>query len=142
MFSLFHPTRRDVRITRVHIAHKGVLNVKKVLIGGILFAALMVIGLAAGIDGRWEGTFSSPNGDMDLVFNFKTDGQNLTGTVDSQMGEMPISNGKIDGDEFSFDVDAMGEAITHKGTVNGDSIHMKVSSSFGEWELDLNRAKQ
>ncbi len=115
---------------------------KKLLISVILFLTFMVIGLAAGIDGRWEGTFSSPDGDMDLVFNFKADGQNLTGSVDSQMGEMPISNGKINGDEFSFDVDAMGEAITHKGKVDGDKIHLNVSSSFGEWELDISRAKE
>jgi hypothetical protein len=116
--------------------------VKKALVSGILFLALMAIAVAADIDGRWEGTFSTPNGDMNLVFNFKADGQNLTGTVESQMGEQPITNGKIDGNEISFDVDAMGNTISHKGTLNGDKIHLTVSSSFGEWEMDLTRAKE
>lgn len=114
---------------------------KKALIGGLVVLAVVAIALGAGLDGRWVGTVSSPNGDMDLTFVFKTDGENVTGSVETEMGSLPISNGKLAGDALSFDVDFNGESIAHKGTFSGDKIHLSVSSSFGDWEMDLSRAQ-
>ena len=56
---------------------------------------------------------------MDLVFNFKAIGDSLAGTVESPMGEMPITNGKIDGKTFSFDVNAGEMTISHQCTADG-----------------------
>jgi hypothetical protein len=47
------------------------------------------------------------------------------------MGEMPFSNGKVDGKEFSFDLDMMGTTIKHKGTVEGNEIKMKSEGGPG-----------
>ena len=63
---------------------------------------------------------------MELIFTFKVDGNRLTGTVSGPMGEMPISDGKVDGDAITFTVDAMGQKILHNGTVSGDEMKIKV----------------
>ncbi len=84
------------------------------------------------IDGRWQGEMGNPDmGNMVLVFNFKVDGETLTGTVESDMGNMPISNGKVNGADFSFDVDAGGMVISHQCVYSDETISMTVPG-FGD----------
>jgi len=90
------------------------------------------IGQAQGIDGKWKGEMQSPNGPFELTFSFKVVGDSLTGAVISQMGEMPISNGKITGKTFTFDVNMNDMSINHQCTFMSDSISMKVQGFQGE----------
>lgn len=95
----------------------------------------MVLGaltcMAAGIEGKWKTSMEGPDGKMEIVFTFKVNGNVLTGTVSTPMGEMPISNGKINGNEFSFDIDMNGNPMPHKGTLDGDVIKMKMTGGPG-----------
>ena len=101
------------------------------------------IGHAQGIDGKWKGEMQSPNGPMELTFSFKASGDSLTGAVIGQMGEMPISNGKISGKTFSFDVSVNDMTISHQCTVMSDSISMKVQGFQGEpMEIILKRVPE
>jgi len=95
------------------------------------------IGLAQDINGKWKGQMQSPNGPMDLVFNFKANGDSLSGTVESPMGELPITNGKIDGKTFFFQVNAGEMTISHQCTAMGDSIAMKVPGMQGGETMEL-----
>jgi hypothetical protein len=95
------------------------------------------IGFAQDINGKWKGQMQSPNGPMDLVFNFKAIGDSLSGTVESPMGELPISNGKINGKTFFFLVNAGEMTISHQCTVMGDSISMKVPGMQGGDTMEL-----
>ena len=97
--------------------------------------------LAAGIDGQWMGTVETPNGPVELTYTFKVDGTTLTGSIGSAMGELPISNGKVDGDSFTFDLDLQDTVIQHEGTLAGDSIQLKSTGPWGENELTLTRAQ-
>lgn len=96
---------------------------------------------ASNIDGKWKGKMKSPDGDMELTFNFKvvkTD--SLTGTVQGPMGEMNISNGKVNDNTFTFDVDANGMSIHHQCKLLNDSISMKVSGfQGGDMEIILKK---
>ncbi len=100
------------------------------------------IGFAQDINGKWKGQMQSPNGPMDLAFNFKAAGDTLTGTVEGPMGEMPISKGKITGKTFYFEVSAGDMLIRHQCTALGDSILMKVPEMMGgeTMEIILKRA--
>ncbi len=125
---------------------------KKLLFAFVAILLGTVVSTAAGIDGKWKTTMEGPNGSMDLVFTFKVDGPVMTGTVSTPMGEMPISDGKFDGKEFSFNVDMNGSKIQHKGTLEGETLKMKVTglrgpdgNSDGEdhgQEMVLNRVVQ
>ena len=112
---------------------------------GLALTLSAAAALAADITGTWTGTAQGPNGDIQLTFTFKQDGTNLTGSVQGPMGDsMEITNGKIDGDKFSFDVSFNGGTIHHEGTVNGDEIKMttKFGSSDSQGaELTLTRMK-
>ncbi len=98
---------------------------------------------AVNIDGRWQGEMGSPDmGTMVLIFNFKVDGEDLIGTVESDMGEMVISNGKVNGAEFSFDVDAGGMVISHQCTYADDTITMTVPGFGDNSEVILERVQE
>jgi hypothetical protein len=95
------------------------------------------IGSAQDINGKWKGEMQSPNGAMELTFNFKVSGDSLNGTVASPMGELPISNGKINGKTFSFDINANDFTINHQCTVMSDSISMKLPGMPGGEDMAI-----
>jgi hypothetical protein len=87
------------------------------------------------INGRWLSKFEIPNGEtMELTFTFKVDGDKLTGKVESPMGEIELTNGKVKGDEFSFDVDVNSSTIGHNCKISGDEIKMKIKGFGGDDE--------
>lgn len=98
---------------------------KKILLTLMMAITLIMAGSAAKIDGKWKTSMESPDGSMDIFFTFKVDGVKLTGTITSPIGEMEIKNGKVNGDEFSFDMDMGGNVIPHKCKVEGEVIKVK-----------------
>ena len=95
------------------------------------------------INGKWKGLMQGPNGDMELIYTFDTIGDSLSGTVASPMGELPLENGKVDDKTFSFDVSFNQMTFTNQGTVQGDSILMKMPGPGGEsMGLTLKRATE
>ena len=106
----------------------------------VLFAATSA--LAADVTGKWNATAPSPDGQaMELVFAFKVDGTTLSGSVQSPMGEMPIVNGKLEGDAISFSVDTGAFTIVHKGTVSGDTMKLTVEMGDQKFDMTATRAK-
>jgi hypothetical protein len=103
--------------------------------------------MAADVTGSWTTQMQAQDGStIQLTFTFKEDGANLTGSVASPMGPdpLPISNGKVDGDKFTFDVSFNGITIHHDCTVSGDTIKMSTKTDSGDFpgmELTLSRAK-
>jgi hypothetical protein len=99
-------------------------TVLAVLIAASTFAA-------DAVTGTWKGSAPGPDGQgMEITFNLKLEGATLTGTVLTPMGELPISNGKVEGSAVTFDADAGGMRISHKCKVDGDT--MAVNVSFGD----------
>jgi hypothetical protein len=100
--------------------------VKKLLLSVLMIAAGIIICSAAKIDGKWKTSMEGPDGGMELVFTFKVDGEKLTGKIVSPMGDMDLINGKVKGEEFTFDVDMGGTVIKHTCKLVGEEIKMKV----------------
>jgi hypothetical protein len=112
----------------------------------LLMAFTTLTALAADVTGTWTGDMKGPNGDaFSITFTFKQDGAKLTGTVQGPQGDpMDISNGKVDGDKFSFDVSFNGMTIKHECILAGDEIKMKTKAddpNFPGGEMTLKRAK-
>ena len=87
--------------------------------------------LAADVNGTWKGKAETPNGSTERTFVFKVDGNKLTGETSSDMlGKSEIKDGKIDGDNLTFTIDAnyQGNALElhYKGKVAGDEIRFTV----------------
>ena len=80
---------------------------------------------AVDITGPWEMTVESPQGTMVITANFKQDGETLTGTHVSEMGEAPLK-GTVKGVdvEYTLVLDMGGQqmSIVHKAKVDGDTM--------------------
>jgi len=89
-----------------------------------------------GIAGKWETTRETPRGTMTSTFTFEVDGDKLTGTVGSQMGDSEISDGTVEGNKISFKmVMTRGDRtieMVYSGTVEGDAITGTVQTPRGE----------
>ena len=105
----------------------------------LAFFLTMSIANAQSIEGKWKGEMQGPNGAFELTYNFHVVGDSLTGSLETQMGEIPISNGKIDGKKFSFDTSFNDMTMSHQCTVMGDSISMKSQGMRGERVMILKR---
>jgi len=91
---------------------------------------------AADISGQWKGAAQGPNGPIERTFTFKVDGSKLTGATESEMlGKATISDGKIDGDNISFTINANFQGnemkLEYKGKVVGDQIKLTVDFGGG-----------
>ena len=117
----------------------------KKILSVFVFLLIASYGFAAGIEGNWVANMKGPDGGdgMTMTFSFKMDGDKLTGVVKTPNGDMPISNTKIDGKTFSFDVSFNETTIKHNCTLKeDDTISMKiVGSPMGDSELILKREK-
>jgi len=78
---------------------------KKLILATLFFALSSAAALAADFNGKWTADIPGRDGAATTTtFTFKVDGAKLTGTMSSQMGDVDITNGKVDGDNVSFDV--------------------------------------
>ena len=75
------------------------------------------------LTGRWKGTM----GEREITLNLVANGPALTGSMLTSMGQVPVSDGVISGDEFSFKL-TFGEAtVAYNGTLEGDKINLATS---------------
>jgi len=92
--------------------------------------------LAADVTGKWTAQVPSrQGGTREQSFNFKVDGDKLTGTISGRQGDIAISDGKTSGDTISFTVkmEYGGNSVEQKytGTVAGDEIKFKREGGQG-----------
>ena len=118
---------------------------KKLALAVMFLALGTVSALAADFNGKWTGDVTTPRGTQTLTFEFKVDGAALTGKITTPRGTNDISNGKVDGDNISFDqvVNFNGNEfkISYTGKADGDSIKFtRQMGDMGSTEFVAKRA--
>jgi hypothetical protein len=119
-----------------------------VLVLSIIIAA-MTIAWAADVTGKWVAQVPGRDGQTrETTFNFKVEGDKLTGTMSGFQGETPISDGKISGDDISFKVKLSFNnnevTLLFTGKVSGDEIKFTRTREGGNapgTEFTAKRAK-
>ena len=92
--------------------------------------------------GRWAGILTTDNGDQyPLVYNFKIDGDKLTGTGQSTQGVLTLFDGKITGNDFTFNLAVTGGIVKHicKYYTVGDSISIDIDYNGFKFHSTLKR---
>jgi hypothetical protein len=117
---------------------------KRKLIVCALLVLCFFVGSAAieNMNGKWTGLLKTDNGDdYTLLYNFKIDGSELTGTARTPKGVLPINDGKVTGDSFSFNVVINNLEIDHSGKFYGDSVGVDLSLGDQKAHATLKRAQ-
>lgn len=96
-------------------------------------ASAPAAGGAMNVTGAWEASVETSQGSGTPTFNFKQDGETLTGTYTGQLGTAPL-NGTVKGNDITFTVKASfsGQDIELKysGKIEGNT--MKGKANYGQ----------
>jgi hypothetical protein len=104
-------------------------RILRVALPALAFAFLT---LAADISGAWEFTVETAQGSGNPSFEFKQDGEKLSGSYSGRFGTAPLS-GTVKGNdvEFTFAIPDVDGKIRYKGTLEG-SNRMKGTVEYGD----------
>ena len=138
---------RSVNVT--FACFRYVLATMKKLIFAVTLMIVLAFGaMAADVSGKWMAQVPGRGGQgtRDVTFTLKAEGEKLTGSMTSFQGmEIPISDGKVTGDNVSFAVtqERGGNTVkqTYAGTVAGDELKLKVEGGRGPQEMVAKRQK-
>lgn len=108
-----------------------------------LFAITVMLALgaaslpAADLNGTWVAQVPGRDGNtIETTFTFKSEGETLTGTMSNQYGDREISEGKVSGDNVSFNVhlEFGGNNVTmaFTGKAAGNEIKFKRERKGGD----------
>ncbi len=113
---------------------------KKLFSAVVLFAIATYCFASSIVAGRWSGTIA---GQFPVTVSIKELNGKLTGTVISQIGEIPLSNGKITGNDLSFrELSYNGIAVSSiKGKIDGDKMDVTVNFQGQDLQGILTRIK-
>jgi hypothetical protein len=98
----------------------------------VLVIPLVCAALGADVSGSWAFTVETPQGSGTPSFEFKQDGEKLSGTYSGQFGTAKLT-GTVKGDhvEFTFEIPDMDGKVTYKGTLDGPA-RMKGDVEYGD----------
>ncbi len=110
---------------------------KKLLFVFVILLALAFVAAAADVSGKWTWEQAGRQGGnpVQISLTLKAEGSKLTGTMtrpgrDGNM-DMPISDGKVNGDNVSFKVTMQfGDnsfTTDYAGTVSGNEMKLKIT---------------
>jgi hypothetical protein len=115
---------------------------KKMFSLSILLCCVAVcFATTANLNGEWSGTLKTDDGsEYPLLYNFKVDGDKLTGTVKGPHGDLPIIDGEVHGANFDFDVDLNKMHLLHSGKFCADSVSLDIETGDNKAHTTLIRA--
>lgn len=102
------------------------MRTRKVMLPAALALLISAAAFAADVSGTWTASFDTQVGQQNYTYTFKVDGDKLTGTAKSNLGEGTITNGTVNGDDVTFtenlSYQGMELMIVYKGKISGDEI--------------------
>ena len=125
-------------------------NWKKVLLVASTALLCLVPALAADVSGKWGTVIKTAIGEMNYTFDFKVEGEKLTGKAVMSMAndssESALTEGSVKGDEISFveTLKVQGQELRceYKAKISGDEIRgVRTVGSFGTEEFVAKRVK-
>lgn len=110
----------------------------------VLLLSLAAALVAADISGKWTGQMSDSG--RDVVFQLKSDGSTVTGTMSGPEGEpRPITQGEVKDGDVSLTVASEWQGqpvkLLVKGKVEGKEMKLTLSSENGEWSTGVTLKK-
>jgi hypothetical protein len=111
---------------------------RKVRLVALFLVLVCMAAFAADINGKWKGALVTPGGMKSYVYDFKVEGNKLTGQAILNGKPASIDNGTINGDSFSFtevgEFNGAKTIIKYTGKIVGDKI--KLTRAFADFPPD------
>jgi len=115
---------------------------KSWLTGLLLLSVAFCIAAAVDLTGSWTGTLALTSGSFPLTYNFKVDGEKLTGTVEGPDGTVNIDSGTFKNDNLKFNITIpSGDVIRSTGKYYGDSTTIDFDAMGEKAHIKLLRVK-
>jgi hypothetical protein len=118
-------------------------TISRRLLPGLIFLFTCAAAFsAATIDGKWSGKLNGPDGEIEMILDLKTTGEDLTGTATFPMAPaFPISNGKVTDTAVSFDLvfAEMSFTLPFRGRLDGEALKLSIQSPIGEDSVTFTR---
>ena len=107
---------------------------RNILLLACITIAFALPALAADVTGKWKAEFDTQVGVQKYTFEFKVEGEKLTGKASfermEQKGEVDLVEGKVNGNEISF---------AEKLSVQGNEIHIEYTGKINGDEISFTR---
>jgi hypothetical protein len=113
----------------------------KLLTTGLLLGSVLVCFAAiADLTGKWSGNLKLADGNtLPITYQFKADGEKLTGSVVTPQDELEIYDGKIKDKDFTFKVDVNDNPVPCEGKYYGDSVVVTANLNGAKLKSTLKR---
>ncbi|HEY4324892.1 MAG TPA: hypothetical protein VGN20_12930 [Mucilaginibacter sp.] len=119
------------------------MKAKTIITVALVLSFIVCLAAAvADLSGKWTGSLKTPDGnEFPLSYTFKLDGDKLTGTASGPNGDTPITAGKVNGSDFTFNLNVNGSDIAHtcKYYTEGDSISVNIDFNGAKMHAQLKR---
>jgi hypothetical protein len=108
---------------------------KKIFLLACLILTAVTAAIAADISGKWTSSIETMVGTMNWSFSLKVVGEQITGTASYDGRDVPIAEGKTQGDAISFVEDRELEGLGPIGFFTKGRSFRRIKSIFtGAWE--------
>ncbi len=91
----------------------------------------MPVASSDSVAGTWTSAAATPAGQLNVTLELSQEGEKVSGSVNSEMGSMPIKAGGFKNSTLQFDVETPGATYHIEGTVEGGKLTGKWSTGSG-----------
>ena len=106
---------------------------KKTLLSIASLLLFVLVCLAADLTGTYRGSVTFQERQLELTYKLKAEGEKLTGSINTEYGELPLFDGKVNGTDFSYKIDIGNGPMEAQGKFMGDSI--MITSNYAGTEV-------
>jgi hypothetical protein len=111
----------------------------------MLFRFVCLFALAftlwADVSGKWSAKVPREGATTSVIFEFRTEGATLTGTVNSDQGGADIVEGKVSGEDVSFIIRTDNARFIVKGKLQGSEIRFRAQRDGSDRVVEFTATK-
>jgi len=129
---------RSFKVNKKSI-NQSTMMLKRIALSLLFLFVLVASASAQRWDGRWSGEMQTPEGAVEILFEFQTIGRTLTGAAATPAGVVPLTDGVVDGQSISFTLTIEKFSIPHSGYYSRGQIILNTEFEGETGQIILSR---